>query len=364
MLPATLLRELDRRLGASVGENEGEMLLNRVLLGVAQENAYDNDQEAKQQLEDEVKLIEKALQKFSGLNIVKSKGLQLRLAKFGSLTSGFAGTDADLDLTILTNCYINEIEFLKLLHEFLKKEYKQEEGRGPRRVTVELISQAKTPLIQLSIGERGRVDMKIDLIVNNILGVINSKFLSVYSQVRWVKNLGLLAKLWGKRNNLIGKHALSSYAMVLMLIHYLIKSRRVRPILDHRITANQPYFDFKRMKQAEVEQFKVYYSFRDDPRDASIEERVNYYKIFLGFMKYYAEEHWKEDESTRIITVDMCIDRKVDSECALTIKDPFDEPHNPGRLKAESRDFLISKFKEAYEVLKGAKEPKIRSLFI
>jgi hypothetical protein len=47
--------------------------------------------------------------------------LTLRLAKFGSLTSGFAGLDADLDLTILTNCYVNEVEFLNLLFDFLKK---------------------------------------------------------------------------------------------------------------------------------------------------------------------------------------------------------------------------------------------------
>jgi len=31
----------------------------------------------------------------------------LRLGKFGSLMSGFAGTDADLDLTIITNSYVN-----------------------------------------------------------------------------------------------------------------------------------------------------------------------------------------------------------------------------------------------------------------
>jgi hypothetical protein len=37
------------------------------------------------------------------------------LGKFGSLISGFAGLDADLDLTILTNSYINEAELLKVL---------------------------------------------------------------------------------------------------------------------------------------------------------------------------------------------------------------------------------------------------------
>jgi hypothetical protein len=30
----------------------------------------------------------------------------MHLSKFGSLISGFAGGDADLDVTILTNCYV------------------------------------------------------------------------------------------------------------------------------------------------------------------------------------------------------------------------------------------------------------------
>jgi hypothetical protein len=109
MLSPKLIRGLDRKLGVEVGGSEAEITLNKVLNEIAQENAYANDPEAQQRLEDEVKLIEKALQKFSGLNIIKTKGLQLRLGKFGSLTSGFAGIDADLDLTILTDCYVNEV---------------------------------------------------------------------------------------------------------------------------------------------------------------------------------------------------------------------------------------------------------------
>jgi predicted nucleotidyltransferase len=75
------------------------------------------------------------------------------LGKFGSLTSGFAGLDADLDITILTNSYINELELLRLLHEFLKKEYKNDENsRGSRRISVELIQNAKTPLVAVGIN--------------------------------------------------------------------------------------------------------------------------------------------------------------------------------------------------------------------
>lgn len=61
-----------------------------------------------QRLDNEVELIQKALDKFSGLNVIKDKELVLHLGKFGSLVSGFASTDADLDLTVLTSSYVKE----------------------------------------------------------------------------------------------------------------------------------------------------------------------------------------------------------------------------------------------------------------
>lgn len=45
----------------------------------------------------------------------------------------------------------------------------------------------------------------------------------------------------------------------------------------------------------------------------------------------------------------------------LTIKDPFDDPHNPGRLRIESKDFLVQKFSEAYNTLKNCKDGKMTS---
>ena len=138
--------------------------------------------------------------------------------------------------------------------------------------------------------------MKIDIIVNNILGIINSKFLSVYASVKWIKTLGLLVKLWGKNQGLISKNYISSYGMILMLIHYLIKVKKAKPILDNRvITKDKPHLEYKRSKLTEIEQFPVYYMFKTNPKDVSIEERANYYKILLGFTYYYAYEFWEVD---------------------------------------------------------------------
>lgn len=65
-------------------------------------------------------------------------------------------------------------------------------------------------------------------------------------------------------------------------------------------------------------------------------------------MKYYAFDLWKEKEEMRIITVDQSREKAIDNDCVITIKDPFDEPHNPGRLKIEHKEFMILRFKEAH----------------
>ncbi len=71
----------------------------------------------------------------------------------------------------------------------------------------------------------------------------------MFAGVRWVKNLGILVKLWGKGNSLIGKSTFSSYAMVLMLLHYLIKKGEISPIMDARVrNSSTPSFKYKRSK--------------------------------------------------------------------------------------------------------------------
>lgn len=52
MLSPTLIRDLDRKLDVNAGENDNEMLLNKILQDVAQENSYVNDPEVQQRLED------------------------------------------------------------------------------------------------------------------------------------------------------------------------------------------------------------------------------------------------------------------------------------------------------------------------
>lgn len=290
MLGEELSKALDRKLGIHIGSDEKEILINKTLISIAENNAYENSPEIKRKLESEINKIEKVMMRFSGLNVFKGQDLKLKLGKFGSVIGGFAAGDADIDLTILTNCYINEKEFLSIVYEFLTREYKEVDRMSGKRTKIDLILTAKTPLITVTIIERGAADMKIDILVNNLLGIINSKFLKVYSKVRWIRNLGLLLKLWGKATKIIDKQWYSSYSIVLMLIHFLIIKKKVKLILDNRvISTSKPHFEYRRIKENVVEEFDVYYQFKNEVEDVTDLERVNYFKILKSFFKYYAD---------------------------------------------------------------------------
>ena len=67
---------------------------------------FENSSNSKEKINKQYNLILSLLNKFAGSKRCRESKTTFHLAKFGSLVSGFAGSDADLDLTILTNCYV------------------------------------------------------------------------------------------------------------------------------------------------------------------------------------------------------------------------------------------------------------------
>ena len=74
MLPSNLVTAIDKKLGVyDVGSNDHEVQINKTLVEVAQNSLYQNDREVQQRLDNEVQLIQMALNKFSGMNKIKEK---------------------------------------------------------------------------------------------------------------------------------------------------------------------------------------------------------------------------------------------------------------------------------------------------
>lgn len=64
------------------------------------------------------------------------------MAKFGSLCNGFASEDADLDITILTNCFIDEKKIIDHISTYMQFKLHEE-------YIVRTYPLANTPIIQV-----------------------------------------------------------------------------------------------------------------------------------------------------------------------------------------------------------------------
>ena len=211
------------------------------------------------------------------------------------------------------------------------------EERDKKSYELKYIQTARIPLIKLTLKE-DKVKTHFDILANNILGVINSKFMSVYGQVPWLRQLVILVKMWAKHpsRNLIKETMFSSYSFSLLLLHFLIEKNKLQLIMDAREREeSSPHFMFCRETRENEEKFKVYYTFKTDPKNATTLKRVSIYDLLVEFFGYYSEagEHWRKGKEDQIITVDGSKDKKFEEEFMFTMKDPFDERHNPGRVK-------------------------------
>ena len=86
-------------------------------------------------MEEYFEYLKEIFNKFSGLRVFSQElKVKFRLAKFGSNVSGFASKNTDMDLTILTDCFVEEKSFLKILNKFLEAELKEKYKEKSRNV--------------------------------------------------------------------------------------------------------------------------------------------------------------------------------------------------------------------------------------
>ncbi|KAK3878022.1 hypothetical protein Pcinc_017319 [Petrolisthes cinctipes] len=140
-----------------------------------------------------------------------------RLYVVGSSLSGFGADCSDVDMCLMLTPYdmdqrteaINILKFLQCeLNNcgFFRK--------------IELI-RAKVPILKFR-DAHSQVD--VDLNCNNTVGIRNTHLLNSYSQLDWrVRPLTLVVKLWAQHHNINNAKdmTISSYSLVLMVIHYL-----------------------------------------------------------------------------------------------------------------------------------------------
>ena len=290
----------------------------------------------------------------------------MRIAKFGSACNGFQMQESDLDITILTNNYVNERKFLDLIYKKI----------APRFQNKDLISithdRIRIPLIRYNLP------IKVDILCNNVLGILNTRLLNIYSEINpIVKELVLAVKAWGKKIKLIDEMTLPSYGIVLMCIYFL-QLKKIIPSLQ-KITkeknGKRTRIKIHRTIQQNLEDFETVADFEMDMK--SIEKyctensylNKNEFKIWLilrDFFCFYKEGGIFQKKELRINIKKGSVDFKGKDEknIVFSMKDPFDKYHNPGRkLKYGSQSY--TKFmKEFSDAESYASEANIRLLLL
>ncbi|KAG7171314.1 Poly(A) RNA polymerase gld-2 A-like [Homarus americanus] len=244
-----------------------------------------------------------------------------RLHVVGSSLSGFGADYSDVDMCLMvTPGDLDQRTEATAVLRLLQREL----NNCGSIQKMELI-RAKVPILKFR-DAYSKID--VDLNCNNAVGIRNTHLLNSYSQLDWrVRPLVLVVKLWAQYHNINNAKdmTISSYSLVLMVIHYLQhgmeppvlpclqktfpeKFRAATPITSIPVTEKMPTF--------------------------TSNNHDSLGKLFHGFLDYFANRFTFIEETISVRTggiapTDQCRNvqsRKNDSRMwkYLCIEEPFD----------------------------------------
>ncbi|XP_012055672.1 PREDICTED: poly(A) RNA polymerase gld-2 homolog A-like [Atta cephalotes] len=198
----------------------------------------------------------------------------------GSTMNGFGSNDSDVDVCLLMKHTELDVRCIAIEHLLeVLKHLKQSNF-----VEQLEIIHAKVPIITFFDVVR---KFKIDMNFNNSVGVKNTHLLYCYSKLDWrVKPLALVVKLWAQWHNINNPkcRTLSSYSLVLMVIHFL-QCGTNPPVLPclHSMFANK----FK--SDADIYNINIHEDLNIPSSTHLPENHQSLGELLFEFFKYYVE---------------------------------------------------------------------------
>ncbi|KAL0109212.1 hypothetical protein PUN28_014359 [Cardiocondyla obscurior] len=198
----------------------------------------------------------------------------------GSTMNGFASNDSDVDVCLLVKPSELDARSTALEHLMEILQYLRETNFVEQ---LEIIH-AKVPIITFFDATR---KFKVDLNCNNSVGIKNTRLLYCYSKLDWrVKPLALVVKLWAQWHDINSpkRRTLSSYSLVLMVIHFL-QCGTNPPVLPclHSIFANK----FK--PDVDIYAIDIHEELKIPSANRLPENRQSLGELLFEFFKYYVE---------------------------------------------------------------------------
>ncbi|XP_040938699.1 UTP:RNA uridylyltransferase 1 isoform X3 [Gossypium hirsutum] len=248
----------------------------------------------------------------------------------------------------------------RIIESLLIEEESEDKNDKKHHRHEKALTRARVPIVKLMDPVTG---ISCDICINNVLAVVNTKLLRDYAQIdARLRQLAFIVKHWAKSRgvNETYRGTLSSYAYVLMCIHFLQQRRpAILPCLQgmektYNITVDNiecAYFD----------QIEKLHNFGSSNKETVAQ-------LVWGFFNYWAYGH---DYANSVISVrtgsiiskqEKDWTRRIGNDRHLIcIEDPFETSHDLGRVVDKfSIRVLREEFERAADIMQFDPNPCVK----
>ncbi|XP_030535287.1 UTP:RNA uridylyltransferase 1 [Rhodamnia argentea] len=275
--------------------------------------------------------------------LVNKEWPEARLYLYGSCANSFGVCKSDIDVCLaIPDANIDKSEVILKLADILESDNLQD---------VQALTRARVPIVKLMDPATG---ISCDICINNVLAVVNTKLLRDYARIDVrLQQLAFIVKHWAKSRgvNETYQGTLSSYAYVLMCIHFLQQRRpAILPCLQ----------EMEATYAVTVDNIECAYFDRVEKLcDFGSHNRETIAQLVWAFFHYWAYRH---DYTNTVISVragSLLSKRTKDwtrrignDRHLICIEDPFDVSHDLGRVVDKfSIKVLREEFERAAEIM-------------
>ncbi|KAF5952975.1 hypothetical protein HYC85_010919 [Camellia sinensis] len=298
--------------------------------------------------------------------LVSKEWPEARLHLYGSCANSFRVSKSDIDVCLaIEDPDVNKSEVLLKLADILQSDNLQNVQVNDLAfqdlcnvlTAVHALTRARVPIVKLMDPVTA---ISCDICINNVLAVVNTKLLWDYAQIDVrLRQLALIVKHWAKSRgvNATYQGTLSSYAYVLMCIHFLQQRRpAILPCLQgmertYAVTVDNiecAYFD-------QVEKLSGFGS----------RNRESIAQLVWTFFNYWAYCHDYANDVISIRTGSILSKRAKDwtrrignDRHLICIEDPFEISHDLGRVvDKNSIRVLREEFERAAQIMQFDHDP-------
>jgi DNA polymerase sigma len=246
---------------------------------------------------------------------------------------------------------------------------------------VQTLSRARVPIVKLKDPSRSTLykffrefshiylsKLSCDICINNALALQNTKLVSDYSKIdERMKYLSFVVKYWAKKRQINEPYrgTLSSYAYILMIIHFLQQSKPpILPVLQQMHDSDET------PNRVEIEGFDCYYYSKVEKlaRFGSANTSSLGQILFQFFRWFACEFDWENSVisprlGTCISKVEKGWNIPVEEDSRdyffFGLEDPFELTHNLGRpVDKENYKVIRYEFQRAYKLLGQSEDLK------